>query len=119
MCVCVLVCLFGQVPLHRHEEKPVRSRAPVQPASPAPLPPHPAPPPHNLLPRPAPFALRPACRRRDHARLEVQNTGRMLATMFLEGLYQREALPGADGGGGSSGSSGGPPAGGSGGPPAV
>ncbi|PSC75507.1 hypothetical protein C2E20_1129 [Micractinium conductrix] len=35
--------------------------------------------------------------RRDHARLEVRNTGRMLANLFLEELYQREGPPGADG----------------------
>lgn len=53
----------------------------------------------------------PAClprRRRDHVRLEVQNTGRMLANLFLENLFQRDGPPDAsDAGGPSSGPGGG------------
>lgn len=53
-------------------------------------------------------------RRRDHARLEVRNTGRLLANLFLEQLYQQEgppdagdAPPAAGSGGGSDGGGGG------------
>ncbi|PRW51179.1 hypothetical protein C2E21_5649 [Chlorella sorokiniana] len=47
--------------------------------------------------------------KRDHARLEVQGTGRMLANLFLEELYQKEGPTGSDGhsGGSSDSSSGG------------
>jgi hypothetical protein len=43
--------------------------------------------------------------RRDHARLEVQSTGRWMANMYLEDVFQLEAPPEVEGGGGGGSSS--------------
>ncbi|EFN56875.1 hypothetical protein CHLNCDRAFT_51665 [Chlorella variabilis] len=46
--------------------------------------------------------------RRDHARLEVQGTGRWMANLYLENVFQLDAPPEGGGGSGSGSGSGGP-----------